>query len=503
MLPIKVWVLSPRLASSLPDGAVGSSSLRFPEDRYLAFDGYVVGTGFSRNAQGEVAATLGCTHWLSDLAFSSAVSRTSVPSNPAQFSFGASYQMSRTGGKKAYTWGPAESFISSTTVTSDFWGDALYPLLAHLCSVDRFEAKAINLTPALNVPSKTNSEALRALRRFEGSGTRIYRYAQALKLDSQRVGTAAAAGAIAGGILSQSPDSVATATLWDKLVGEILPGHLLSLVPMVDRALIVPFVPGLRRDWVYIAGNEYNGLQQSQRNPRPLRGVAIMTAVSGVSGGLLGPTPDADTSTLGIGGYWENPDPASARGMVHFKSAPPWLRATSRTLPPANIVAPPRGVRGAAGAPGAGARPPAEDAAAKELERARTLWNEYARALYCYEILRGRSGSLSGPFRMDIAPGSTVAVAVGDDRFVTALTPAEVDIAGVTTVLHATVSRVTQHLNAERAQASTVLQLDHVRTDRENAQDATSTLRHPLWDNVWTGAPLVNRAAFDRSLDPG
>jgi hypothetical protein len=505
MLPITVWAAVDRRYSSVADHEEGSSKLRFPVDRFAVFEGYVVGTGFNRDATGAVSATLGCTHWLSDLAFSSAVSRTSSPSNPIELSFGASYRMSATGGKKSFTWGPADSFVTATTVSTDFWGSAVYPLLAHVCSVDRMEAKAINLVPGLDVEDKRNTEALRALRRFEGSPVKLYRYAQALKLDPVQVGSAAAAGAIAASILGPDPDTFATTTLWDKLVGEILPSHLLSLVPMVDRALVVPFVPGLRKRWMTLYSKEYTVIQQSQRNPRPLRGVGLVASVTGVTGGILGASKVAagvKTATVGIGGYYENPDPLMRRGMVHFKAAPAWLVATNMALPPAHVAAPPAGVRGAAAAPGVGARVAAVDEPARQLERARTLWNSYARALYNYEILRGRSGTISGAFRMDVAPGSNISIIVMDDDFVSALVPDEEDISINRTRIYATVSRVTLHMDAERGKASTLLQIDHIRTDKEASSDATSTNRHPLWDNIWTGAPLANRAAFDRSLAP-
>ena len=53
--------------------------------------------------------------------------------------------------------------------------------------------------------------------------------------------------------------------------------------------------------------------------------------------------------------------------------------------------------------------------------------------------------------------------------------------------------------SSEQSSAATLLQLDHLRTSQENTSDSVSTTRHPIWNNVWTGAPLLDNAAFDRS----
>lgn len=497
MLPIKVWAELGRRSASTP----GLSKLRWPDGPFSFFEGYVVGMGIDRDVSGRATATLGATHWLSDLAFSSAVSRSSAPGNPSDLSFGASFRLGKTSAVSAFTNGLPFTHVTSTTVSTDFWGKALYPLLANLCATDRLEAKAIGLVPALAGGDKSNFEALRALRRIEGSGL-AYHYAQALKLDPKEVGLVTAATAIATSLLLASADSVATSTLWDRLVADILPNHLLALVPMVDRALIVPFVPGLRSTWTRLNASELGAIKQTQRNPRPLLGFGLLASVAAVNGGLLPgngrPSGGVDSSTLGVAGYYQNSDPASARGMVHFKAAPPWLRAAHAPPPPAHLVVPPGGVRGGAGAPGVGVRPPADTALGVNLTRSRTLWNEYARALYCYEILRGRAGFLSSAFRMDLAPGSTVEIEAVEDVFVkAALRGSGVPLAGP---LYATVSRVTSALDSEQTQAATLLQLDHLRTSQENTQDATSTARHPVWNNTWTGAPLLDNPAFDRSL---
>jgi hypothetical protein len=496
MLPVKVWAEVSRRTASTP----GLSRLRWPDTPFSLFEGYTVGMGIDRDVNGTATATLGCTHWLSDLAFSSAVSRTSAPSNPSDLSFGGSYRAGKSSAASFFTWGTPSSYVTGTNISTDFWGKALYPLFAFLCADDRFQLVAEKLLPALEPGEKGNFEALRALRRFEGSGV-AYKYSQPVKMDPKQVGIAEVASSMARGILSPTPDSLAVTTLWDHLTGDILPNLLLSLVPMVDRALIVPFVPGLRSTWTRLLGNELGALKQSQRNPRPLRGFGIMTAVTGPSGGFLPadgrPPGGVAVSAIGVGGYWQNPDPSTARGMVHFKAAPPWLAAMQAPPPPAGLVTPPDGVRGAAGAPGAGVRPPDILTPAQALKRVRTLSNEFARAMYCYEILRGRSGVVASAFRMDLAPGSTVEIEAVEDVFVQAeLKKAGLPLSGP---LYATVSRVSQTLSSEQSSAATLLQLDHLRTSQENTSDSVSTTRHPIWNNVWTGAPLLDNAAFDRS----
>jgi hypothetical protein len=118
------------------------------------------------------------------------------------------------------------------------------------------------------------------------------------------------------------------------------------------------------------------------------------------------------------------------------------------------------------------------------------LHDRMARYLYMMEVLRGRSGTLAGKFRLDIAPGTTVYIRNVGEQII-----GDLDLAA--TDLWATVKTVQIGLDSEESQAATVFELAHIRTPEENTNDRTSIASHPLYLNqVYKGAPLVDEYLF-------
>jgi hypothetical protein len=58
------------------------------------------------------------------------------------------------------------------------------------------------------------------------------------------------------------------------------------------------------------------------------------------------------------------------------------------------------------------------------------------------------------------------------------------------------VLRVSVGIDSEEGRAGTAFHIDHIRTEKENEQDATSVSLHPLYRTKFTGAPLVDELAF-------
>jgi len=184
-----------------------------------------------------------------------------------------------------------------------------------------------------------------------------------------------------------------------------------------------------------------------------------------------------------VGGFFENEN--MAEGRIHFRDAPEWLaNAVSQAAWAPNAAAP-------VGQKGNAFRGPLGNApviAQPQVlrQQAKTLWDEYAKALYITAVFQGRQGSLTGKVRFDIAPGSTIAVVINEEKFVAA--------AGVVfgeQTLYGVVTGVTTILNSDAAQGYTAIELSHIRNELEQADENLTVEKHPLWTEPFLGAPLV------------
>jgi hypothetical protein len=494
LLPIQVWLHASTLAS-----APGVAPSEWRDRPIPLFDGYVVAVGRDHTF-GSSRLTLSLTHWLSDLAFSSAFSRSSGPTNPVEFYFGANFRVSSTGARSLWSSDLVKDYFTPASIARDFWGRSLVYYLTALCSQDRLQVPQIG---AIGLRDK-NYEALRALTRFEGFNPSPsvapdpddpvvpYQYSKPLVLNTAAVRGPLLARAIGTNLISTSFDSLATTTIWDKLAGEWAGQYLFSVVPMISRALVVPFIPGLRNTWRDISPNEYDALRLDAVLPRPVRGIGVTGGIRGVSGatGQAKPPPGLPGKPLilGVGAYFENTDPLYSSGMVLFRRLPEWLYALASPDGFTRLCATPNGVRSMAAAPAASTSFINSIVHQNDVVAARSVWTEYARALYYVEILRHRRLSLRTRFRLDIAPGSSIHVNINNDPQVQAQLVALG--LGPGQDLYGHVARVSICLSSEDRQAYTLLGLSHVRSRAENVADATSTNSHPLWNGTFTGAPL-------------
>lgn len=503
MLRCQVWMDVEERSNFYRDGTVYDP---WPTDPFIVFDGYVVGTGFrrSRSVSGnEASHRLDLIHWLADLNFSSSLSRTSHQLNPAQYSFSAAFH---TGG------GVRPSFVSSILplrffaapqVTTDFWGKSLMPWLKELCQRDRFNAPEV--PPLAQDPLRgKNIEALRALDRFEPfnisntNSTTVppkYEFGCKLELDRGTLDSDAAARTMMNNIGRETVDTMASHTLWDKIVAQYGPSYLFSLVPMIDRALLVPFIPGLRTWWKTIFAEEYDAIEMSAEMPRPLRGIGIFTGRGSLAGGYPnqpGQVPTNPVLTQRVGGYYENTERRG--GMVKLMRGPDWLTNLPVPYIWGNSSSAPGNTHGTSSNPRAGT-PSTLPTPNALRQQAAPLWQRYAQSLYIMEVLKGRGGTLRSRLRFDIAPGSSVRIITTNEKFVAA----EQGISD-TDEMYGSVLRVSISADSEAMQAGTVFHVSYTRSAVENQQASYSISRHPLWKNVWEGAPLLGTE--DAFLEP-
>ncbi len=475
--PVQVWLNFEPADSSDP----GVRALGIPEGEFKIFDGFTAGGSYVRNGAGVAQYMVQCNHWLVKLNQGSAFSESSHPGNPAHYSYGA--LMPSGGDAGGLNWtvlSEAHKFITQGNLSSDVWGSALYPWLQNLASKDGFWIVEQGLKG-----DGGNSQAKEALDRI-GAGGKCY---VASKLRGTLSVDVDIANEIANDVslLTYDPGFVAHQTMWDILVGKFCADYLLAVVPRVDDAVVVPYIPCGRgkggRAFERILAQEYVGIQLDAASRRPLRAYGILSSLvtrSGADGFADDAPPD---QKMGVGGWYDT----EKNGAVIIQAGPRWMGAI---LSPARYSDAASGGNlkeiGNAQFPGAGAKNNArDDAKGRAVDKIKPLLNAYAKARYAQEILQGRYGVISGAFRVDIAPGSLVEIEGASEQFI-----ADQDQFGLG--YFGEVLRVSFMADAEAGALGTAFHVGFIRSADENADDRTSVDGHPLYEETFEGCALVD-----------
>ena len=521
MLPFELWMSASSISGD-------PRAEQWPEEPFLVFRGYAIACGLRKGQQG-VEFTISAAHWLVDLNFSSSLSRTTHPLNPAQLSYLATVLHGVDAGSFDRHFTPStlgHQFFSAETLASDFWADSrIFPTgvekklgikgwLEELCGQNRLQfAPAANRPLPVPTPEK-NAEALCALQKFEPLATEGgYEYGTPISLSFANDAAGIVANNISTDISAITLGTMAGTTVWDKLI-EICSQYLLNVVPMVDRALVVPFTPGYNGGyWRTIYTTTFDRVEWLSPMIRPIRGVCFFTgrAVS-LAGG------DGNTAITGMGGVPTDyaagacfdalgggDDSILKRGTVLFKETPRWLQGVIAfpNKPPPKI-----GMASSLFTTLDGdvleklvmfdMTSPADGAAAMK-----PLLNSYAQLLYLSEVLRGKQMLILGKLRFDIAPGSHVRVEGAEDPFLAGT----INGNRLDEVLFGTVMKVSYIINSETGVAGTTFNVSYVRNCLENKTASTSIAVNPLWTgeqaNAWAGAPLVTALPIGFPEDPG
>lgn len=466
-----------------------SEDKKWPEGEKMIFDGRLCGTGFNRML-GQAGFTVHLIHWLADLSFSSILSEQSHPGNPTQYTFPAIRRnKGNTGAKDSSMFGSvsAKSLFTWDNLEEDLWGKALQPTLCQLAQTDLIQLTDNNFQLAEKV--RKNDLALAALARMEGGGCGATpsEYTPPLSLIHDGSLTGAVANAIRTAVGSIQQDAWAASTVWDLLVGPMAQMFMFGVVPQVDRALVVPTLPGFSETYeIGINANDYDFAELSGAIPRPLRAVGIFSGVAAPAGAMTG-------GNFKIGAMWPEEGDADyeiPEGMVRIVSAPSWL---------SNVAAGEGAARSTSGTaqakPTGTATTPVTDSTkpdipnngetkAERTSDAEGLYKRLAHAIYVTEALRGRNGSVSGKLRFDICPGSTIKLEGQHEVFIGSSDKLGQDLYGM-------VTKVSIGLNANQGRAGTGFMLSGIRDETENGDKRFTVEKHPLYDQAFKGAPLV------------
>lgn len=477
--PVQVYCKALPHGQDLPAPGNGPSDEDPPDnEEVLLFDGYTTGGAYQRGTAG-AGYSISMEGWLADLAYSSAISKALHPASPAQLAFPAALQLvtpesgAATAASSNLTGASLASTVLSVGVGGDLWKEGIKKWFELLCAQDHLATQGSLIGQQVG-SSGPNSAALNALKRMDTGELR----SPGLKIELGGAGAAMQQidRNIKRIIAEETLESVAGHTLWDNLIN-LGSNFMFVVVPGVERAAVVPFLPILREPYKTIYANEYDDGQLSGAMPRVLRAVGLFGSKEWAGGPpIVG--GDAAYKEIGIGGIYEAP--GTAGGLVLLKQAPLWLAGVAPEVylenapgPPVVPAAPAPGVPG--GVPG----PPPKDV----MKGLNDAINKFAQAMYGMEVLKYRQGTMSGKFRTDIAPGSVVRIETAGEKFIGAD-----DQFGQE--MFACVTRVSLFVSSEGQKASTTFALAHCRGKDENNADQTSMAAHPLYSTKWIGGPL-------------
>lgn len=470
-VPLKVWVTCSPME--------GDMDFPTPNGRYLLFCGWATGVGYRRTYEG-YSMTVEGTHWLSALSNSSTMSASSHPSNPCHFTFPTAMLNPAGNTRHIFMATKAQATITKENIVSNMWTDAIKAWFLSLAAEDRITITQFMAKGGNAGNDNVAGECVKALNRIHG----VLKFNVAGQLSDGDPAAQAIASDIACAVATPSAasnaiNSMAQTTFWDKLVGDLAPKYMFSLIPHASYAQVVPFIPGLSNWWnsgpnnYTINAKDIESQEVSAFLPRPIRAVGLFSGY-GSRAGCDGGVPSDDGVGAVIGGMYVSNAKA---GMVIMREAPRFLtnsiQASVFTGDATGLVGP-RG--NAFNHPGVGAAPGNPNPELVK-QNARTLMDDLAHALYINEVLRNRWGSISGPIRFDIAPGSTIKIQGCSGAF---LAPAE--------ERYASVVGVTYNFDAMSLRCGTSYRLAHIKTLAE-AQNADFTIQaHPFYTNTWSGA---------------
>lgn len=469
----------------------------------VIFSGFVSGTGFEQSPAG-VAFTLDLTHWLSYLMFSSTLSNQSHPGNPLRFRWRAAYGTQNDTGTKAKTnfivdkvYGP---WFTPDKMAKDLWGECLHQMLYQLTTQDILD----EISKDSCVPTeenKKNSFAATALARLETKHSD-----KTIESDDAQKGSSSpywvplafeqqgAEGTLASAVLADVSadvvDSYAQMTMWDLIVGYLGPKFNFSVVPRVNTAMVVPFIPGLRTTFheafdngIFINTADLTYLSTNNSIPKPIRGVGILL------GEMSNRVDATDYKALETLGGCYVPDPA-APGVFIYKKPPTWLaKAPMHGNMSDNAFGRDASRLSSSTTPVTGRGDVGQNTPTAIVNKLENYYVAAAKSYYAQEMLRGRSGIAQSHLRFDIAPGTTISIGATKESDKNELLP-------ISQYLIASVTAVSIVIDAAQGQAFTRFVLEHVRTYEENQDSRFSVDRHPFFSSIFTGAPLVDDYAF-------
>lgn len=463
-LPAKVYITVTDL---------GKNQLTYNIPSGLLFDGYFVGMGWRKSRDG-AQFTIGLQHWLADLHYASSLSASSHPGNPADLTYSsvakyANLGMAGAGTSGLPNWVPMAAGFNAITpgmITENLWEKVLKPWLLQLASRDPIDKQ-------LSQDVKSDQTAtLAAINKMVGVN-------MGMKLGTTDDGLIA--DGVRAALGQESWDNWVNNTLWGKVIGDWMPSYFFDVIPRISDALVVPCCPGLRGTYATITAADYHYAEISSQITQLLGSVGIIHPTRDDCGANNNHS-ETQGKRSGLAGNY--PKPPRGNGIKMTKAAPSWLQTTVQNSRYSNVTT---GSQNKTISTNFGP-PVAKDtklaAPTQNLGSVRLpLMDQYAHQWYVIEALKGRTGEISGKYRTDIAPGSSVKIECSSERFL------KDDSLGEN--LYGNVLSLTSSINSEAQTAGTSFSIGNVRNEVENEDPDLAIDSPPLYTAPWLGDVLM------------
>ena len=475
-------------------GPINDTGENWDGNPKLVFDGFISSIAATRLSS-KSAGNVTIRHKLSDLMSASLLASYASPGSSAELVIPA-YR--RWKNKSGVTGGAPDgslmgvlqedifslsSFIPDET---DLWASIAKPFLIRTAQQNTFSS-AIDFSSCFPDAGGDNLDALAALATMEGDTKDAY----ALIPDS--FGTELLLpgdvpieiiDAVRADLTAPKVGNLLQHTAWSYLVSRLGMPYGVGIIHGIHRTRVVPLSPTLAEPFVEL---KINDIQVNDRNrpvDHPLLATTMSTGTLSTSG-VAGNRAIGDPAAFGP---CFSPPQASSKGQVRHIAPPVWLcKAQFQAFSSSTTLQSVDGV-------GMGMYAVAKDesnfdsqvesdqANAKKAVDIRAAVDDYGyryvKAMYAQEMSATRSMKLVSQLRFDIGPGSQVKV----------ITDSDIPVFG--NVAYGMVARVTVVVDVSRPFAATSFQLSHVRSEKENAIEFLGQDSHPLFRNVFKGAPL-------------
>lgn len=444
----------------------------------ILFDGYITGFGCQRTSNASVLS-ISVEHWLSDLTASSMISSTTHSTTPGDLQRAA---LLRTPNKKS---SPsvgllAETFATKLTqsggmVIANLWENGIKKIISYVMNSNSLVDlnRETGSGCLADIPPRPGRKIKKLLTLNGAAEEAIAKITGTLKFsDGQALQVAKN---IIKEISAVTMQGYAGQTIWDNILASSA-SYMFALVPRISDAEVIPFLPNIFADkpFASITGEQISAMNISGDMPRTIRGVAVLAGSS--SAFLSGTSPKDGPLPLRVVGTYISTE---CKGTVLYKQAPGWLHITgdATTYARGKDKQPPYNSAGGA-ATGKTSDQPAKSEIVVKTQK---LKDDYAKTVFGFEILKGRQGIITGPFRTDIGVGSYIEFEIPENRHSEGALP---------NWFRGIVLKVGISISAQSLDGSTVFTVGYVRTYLEDITEQLTTQAHPLYTTTYMGSPL-------------
>lgn len=461
------------------DSPVGTEEPGFPFDEdVLVFDGFLEGVGYeSRRTPGggSVSLTASCVGWLAGLGGSSSATQANAVKGPGGFD-------------EILNLGPENGIFDITNTfgvdidgtISNLWEDFIKDLFLAIANEPKVWGEAPNQSALAAIERMDNTAALGE----QAQTDLVFPVARA------NVSDVVVREFLAEHVGRTIYSTWRNSDFWTAL-RNLADDFKFTIIPLIDTAFCAPVFPTLGGEiYTQIGADEYHHINYNARANANFTRLAVID----VSNTTTNPY-DPEVKLSAVVGLYEidgslNPGNGSEQtvGLTKEIAAPMWLLASSSIgkYTRVSIGGDKLGIPDAVN-PDAFAETPDEQYNAVYSNYVTSeVGDDYAQLLLQDQFLAMRRGFIEGRFRLDIAPGSTVAVEVIGDKFSTE--GAEpLTVVGIVTSVNI---RLDSGSYGGTGNAMTRLTLSHLRTADEHADDRITSVTHPIYGSRFAGTKL-------------